>query len=204
MILNICTKREVKYFFQIYLPVREHTWLADVQKRLYVCLSVSLSVLGRAGPRLPRQVSSPRYIRKRAICIHKRAMYIRKRAIYIRKRAICIHKRAICIHKSAMCIRKRPLPIHWENSSTASTLIKSSRSLNVEFSTCVKVVKSSTSFWSVNVKSSTIECRGLDKTHLTVLEDCTHLTFLEDRECRGLDKTRHVVLRSRRGVGYDE
>ena len=27
MILNICTERWVKYFRQIYLPVREHTWL---------------------------------------------------------------------------------------------------------------------------------------------------------------------------------
>ena len=26
-ILNICTERYVKYFFEIYLPVREHTWL---------------------------------------------------------------------------------------------------------------------------------------------------------------------------------
>jgi len=26
MILNICTERQVKFFFEIYLPVREHTW----------------------------------------------------------------------------------------------------------------------------------------------------------------------------------
>jgi len=27
MILNFCTEQQVKYFFEIYLPVREHTWL---------------------------------------------------------------------------------------------------------------------------------------------------------------------------------
>jgi len=57
------------------------------------------------SPLHPQKVSRPRYIRKRAICIHKRAIYIRKRA---------------------MCIRKRDLPIHCEKSSTESTLVKSS------------------------------------------------------------------------------
>jgi len=54
MILNICTERSVKYFRQIYLPVREHTWLIGsggdlryVYKIIHMCLALTISVTWR-------------------------------------------------------------------------------------------------------------------------------------------------------------